>query len=130
MMTYGLKYMFIKILFQVIYLYVCTLSYQQLASFSQGKSKHIYKKSKATAFSKYYYLIGQSIAISNQWSAVSGQRLAVSGQQSAVSGQRSLMLITALCAAIICHARVIQYYCARSNIRSHHSIHSCYYCAA
>src|SRR6266540_6108879 len=116
MMTYGLKYMFIKILFQVIYLYVCTLSYQQLASFSQGKSKHIYKKSKTTAFLKYYYLIGWSIMISNQ--------------QSTVSGWQLLMLITALYAAIICYAHVIQYYCTRNNIHSHHSICNCHYCAA
>src|SRR6266540_1049137 len=54
------------------------LSYQQLAFFSQGKSKHIYKKSKTTALLKYYYLIGWPIAIYNQRSAVSGQRSAVS----------------------------------------------------
>src|SRR6266508_1828084 len=110
-------------LFRVIYLYISILSYQQLASFSQGKSKSIYKKSKTTALLKYYYLIGRSIMISNQ-------RSVVSGQWSAVSGQQLLMPITAPCVAVICHARVIHYYCICSNIRSYHSIRSCHYCAA
>src|SRR6266542_6091584 len=78
MMTYGLKYIFIKVLFRIIYLCISISSYQQLAFFSQGKSKHIYKKSKTTALLKYYYLIGLPIAIYNQRSAVSGQRSAVS----------------------------------------------------
>src|SRR6266511_904867 len=110
----------LKILFQVIYLCISIKNYQQLASFSQGKSKHIYKKSKTIAFLKYYYLIGQSIVISNQRSVVSGRQSAVSNQQSAVGSQQSavssqqlLMPITAPCAAVICHARIIQYYCAR-----------------
>src|SRR6266498_1718891 len=77
MMTYGLIYVYLKILFRVIYLCVSILSYQQLASFSQRKSKHIYKKSKATVLLKYYYLIGLLIVISNQRSAVGGQRSAV-----------------------------------------------------
>src|SRR6266498_5123177 len=77
MITYGLKYMFIKVLFGVIYLCISISSYQQLASFSQGKSKYIYKKSKATALLKYYYLISLLITIYNQRSAVSGQQSAV-----------------------------------------------------
>ncbi len=123
-------------LFRIIYLCIHILSHQQLAFFSQG-SKHIYKKSKATAFPKYYYLIERSIAISNQWSAVSSQRSAVgdqqsviSSQQSAVSGQQLLMLITAPCVAVICHTHVIQYYYICSNIRSCRSIRSYHYCAA
>src|SRR6266542_1191046 len=97
MMTYGFKDIFIKDVISGNIFVPSILSYQQLASFSQRKSKHIYKKSKATALLKYYYLIGRLIVISNQRSAVSGQQSAVSGQQSAVSGQRLLLLITASC---------------------------------
>src|SRR6266511_322446 len=82
-------YFYSKILFQVIYVGISILSYQQLPSFSQGKSKYIYKKSKTTALLKYYYLINLSITISNWQSAISGQRSAVSGQWSAVGSQRS-----------------------------------------
>ena len=114
-MTYvGLNICLLKMLFRVIYSGIHLSSYQQLASFSQGKSKHIYKKSKATALIKYYYLIGQPIMIYNR--------------RSAVGSRRSLMPITALCAACHCHARVIQYYCVRSNIRNRRSIRSCHYC--
>src|SRR6266542_702223 len=122
MTTCGLIDMFIKDIVRVIYLGIPISNYQQLASFSQGKSKHIYKKSKATALLKYYYLISLPIVIYNQ-------RSAVSGQQSAFSGQQLLMLITASCTAVLYHARVIHYYCVRSNIRSHRSIRSCHYCA-
>ena len=53
MTTYVVKeYMFIKGLFWVIYYVFLTKAIHQLASFSQGKSKHIYKKSKATALLK------------------------------------------------------------------------------
>src|SRR6266540_4163249 len=84
-----IQYVYLKILFQVIYVCLLILSYQQPASFSQGKSKHIYKNSKTTALLKYYYLIGLPNMIYNQRSAISGQRSAVSGRRSAVSGQRS-----------------------------------------
>src|SRR6266540_7307883 len=46
------------------------------------------------------------------------------------TGQRLLMLILRYVQHVICHARVIQYYCSRSNIRSCRSIRSCHYCAA
>src|SRR6266540_3287852 len=78
-------YVYLRFLFRVIYLCFPILSYQQLASFSQGKSKHIYKKSKATALLKYYYLISLLIAIYNQRSAVDSRQSAVSGQWSAVT---------------------------------------------
>src|SRR6266542_6571585 len=107
MTTYWLKYMFyLKVLFQVIYLCISILSYQQLAFFSQGKSKHIYKKSKATALLKYYYLIGLLITIYNQRSAVSGQRSAVSGYSYRLLPHAQLSFVT-LASSIITASAVI-----------------------
>src|SRR6266540_3529981 len=83
-----IQYVYLKILFQVIYVCLLILSYQQPASFSQRKSKYIYKNSKTTALLKYYYLIGLLIAIYNQRSAFGGQQSAVGSRQSAVGSRR------------------------------------------
>src|SRR6266542_2905088 len=127
MMTYVVKYKFYLRYYyfgKYIYVFLTKATHSLLPSV----------KGKASIFIRNLKLLRYKIELSN-WladrdlqSAISGQRSAVGGQRSAVGGYFCRSLRHAQ--HIICHACVIQYYCARNNIRSRRSIRSCHYCAA